>query len=37
MQGVKARMAEVMGLMPTNDAVVSSLSFLTTVIDDWFI
>lgn len=37
MQGIKARMAEVMGLMPTNDAVVSSLSFLTTVIDDWFI
>ena len=37
MQRLKARMAEVMELMPTNDAVTSSLNFFTAVIDNWFV
>ncbi len=36
MQRLKAKMARVMDLMPTNDVVVSNLSFLTTLIDSWF-
>ncbi len=36
MQQLKGRMAEVMDLMPKNDAVVSSLTFLTVLIDSWF-
>ena len=37
LQSLKARMAETMELMPTNDTVVSSLNFFTSVIDSWFI
>ena len=37
MQRLKAKMAESLELLSGNDAVRSSLRFLMTVIDNWFI
>ena len=36
MAGLRAKMKATAGLMPTNDAVKSSTTFLTKVIDSWF-
>lgn len=36
MQRLKGRMVAVSKLMPANDTVVSSLTFLATLIDSWF-
>lgn len=37
MQSLKRQMASVVELMPTNDVVTSNLSFMMTLIDNWFV